>query len=90
MSDALRSKVISFRVSDDEYRIVAAATEKHGFPSVSLFARSAALTENAPDAIKGPINVELGKLWTRINQLTSALEQIACKICVTVDLPNLS
>jgi uncharacterized protein (DUF1778 family) len=90
MSESLKSRVISFRVSDDEYRLVADASKKHGFPSVSLFARSAALTENASDVVRDPIHVEFGMLWTRINQLTSALEQIASKICVTVDLPNLT
>ena len=39
----IKYRVLSFRLSDDEYKQVEAAGRKYGFVSASLFARAAAL-----------------------------------------------
>jgi hypothetical protein len=78
MSDErIKRRIISFRLSDEEYWAVEEVSRKHGFQSISLFARSATLTCHSTEPIYSPLDVELNKLWRRIETLTAALEQIA-------------
>jgi hypothetical protein len=77
MSEGRKCRIISFRLSDDEYGAVEEASRKHGFQSISLFARSATLTGHSAEPVHSPLDVELNKLWRRIETLTAALEQIA-------------
>lgn len=91
MSDGVtRTRVISFRVSDEEYRVVNEASKKVGFSSVSLFARSATLTGNRQDPIQSPLSVEVQNLWIRIDVIAAALEQIAAHIRVPIDISKIS
>jgi len=73
----IKRRIISFRLSDNEYIPVEEASRKHGFPSVSLFARSATLAWHSTERVSSPLGVELDKLWRRIEAIIAALEQIA-------------
>jgi hypothetical protein len=81
----IKSKVVSFRISDDEYESVETASQKHGFASVSLFARAATLKGHSFESVHTPMDVELNRLWRRIEALTSALEQIAARLGASLD-----
>jgi hypothetical protein len=81
----IKSKVVSFRISDDEYESVETASEKHGFASVSLFARAATLKCFSFEPVNTPLDVELNRLWRRIEILTSALEQITARLGASLD-----
>jgi hypothetical protein len=73
----IKCKIISFRVSDQDYYTVEEASRRQGFTSVSLFARSATLTCNSSEPVHSPLDVEINRLWRRIEVLTTTLEQIA-------------
>jgi hypothetical protein len=91
MRDSLtKTRVISFRVSDDEYRVVDEESKKVGFASVSLFARSATLMGNRQEPIRSALSVEIQSLWRRIDVLTAALEQIVAHLCLPIDPSNIS
>jgi hypothetical protein len=77
--EAIKCRIISFRVSDQDYEAVEEASRKQGFTSVSLFARSATLAFNSSEAVHSPLDVEINRLWRRIEVLTTALEQIATR-----------
>jgi hypothetical protein len=73
----IKSRIISFRVSGHDYEVVEEASRKHGFTSVSLFARSATLACKSTEFVHTPLDIEINRLWRRIEVLTTALEQIA-------------
>jgi hypothetical protein len=73
----IKSRIISFRVSDHDYEAVEQASRKQGFASVSLFARSATLAGVTSEVVQSPLDVEINRLWRRIEVLTTTLEQIA-------------
>lgn len=78
--EPIKSRIISFRLSDDEYLIVQEISRKQGFASVSLFARSATLAScNSSDLVHAPVDVEIAGLWRRIEALTATLEKIAAQ-----------
>ena len=73
----IKCKIISFRVSDQDFYTVEEASRKQGFSSVSLFARSATLTCNSSETVHSPLNIDINRLWRRIEVLTTTLEQLA-------------
>jgi hypothetical protein len=75
-----RCKIISFRVSDDEYGAVEAESRRHGFKSVALFARSIVLTEKIDDPTLTPIDCDINRLWRRVEALMAALEELMVQI----------
>ena len=75
----IKCKIISFRVSDQDYYTVEEASRKQGFTSVSLFARSATLTCNSSETVHSPLDVEINRVWRRIEVLTTTLERIAAQ-----------
>ncbi len=81
----VKSKVVSFRISDEEYGTVEAASQKHGFCSVSLFARAATLNGYSFEPVHTPLDLELNRLWRRIEVLTLALERIAAQLGASLD-----
>jgi hypothetical protein len=86
MSEALtKYKVLSFRLSDEEYKQVEAAGRKHGFVSASLFARAAALRGDSLEPVRTPLDLELNRLWRRVEALTSALEQTSSRLGLVID-----
>jgi hypothetical protein len=78
-------KILSFRLSDEEYNQVEAASRRHGFVSASLFARAAALRANSLEPVRTPLDVELNRLWRRVETLTSTLEQMSTRLGVVID-----
>jgi transposase len=72
-----KRKIISFRLSDEEYAAVEKKSRKNGFPSISVFARSSTLTERDTDPVSTPLDVELNKLWRRIEAIVTKLEELA-------------
>jgi hypothetical protein len=81
----IKCRIISFRVSDHDYEAVEEASKKQGFASVSLFARSATLMCNSSELVRSPLDVEINRLWRRIEVLTTALEQIAAHLSVVLE-----
>ena len=75
-----KSKIVSFRLSDKEYQTVDDVTRKHGFASVSLFARSATLKCDTNEPVKTPADMEINRLFRRIEVLASAIEQITIQL----------
>lgn len=73
----IKCKIVSFRISDQDSDTVKEASRRKGFTSVSLFARSATLACHASEIVHSPLDVEINRLWRRIEALTTALEQIA-------------
>jgi hypothetical protein len=91
MSDGVtKTRIISFRVSDEEYRVVNEESKKVGFASVSLFARSATLTGNRQEPTPPIVPVDVQDLWSRVDALTAALEHIATHLCVPIDLSKIT
>jgi hypothetical protein len=84
--EAIKCRIISFRVSDQDYEAVEEASRKQGFTSVSLFARSATLAFNSSELVHSPLDVEINRLWRRIEVLTTALEHIAAHQSAALDL----
>jgi hypothetical protein len=77
--------VISFRISDQEYDSGAMKSLKHGFPSVPLFARSLTLTYNGEEPVQAPLDIEINRLWRRVEALIYAMEQITRRLGIQVD-----
>jgi hypothetical protein len=71
-----KNKIISFRVSDHEYGTVEETSRKLGFLSVSLFARTATLKCNPSEGTRSPVDVEIDKLWRRLEELAKDLEKL--------------
>ena len=72
----IKRRIISFRVSDHEYEAVEEMSRKQGFVSVSLFARSAILTSDSSEAVHSPLDIDINRIWRRIEVLTTALETL--------------
>lgn len=73
-------RVLSFRLSDEEYRHVEAAGRRCGFVSASLFARAVALKRDSLEPVGTPLDLELNRLWRRVEALTSTLEQMSTRL----------
>jgi hypothetical protein len=75
-----KSKIVSFRLSDGEYSAVEERSRKLCFPSVSQFARSLTVASDSPDAACAPLDIDINRLWRRLEALTGALEKIAADV----------
>src|ERR1700693_3926206 len=80
----IKCRIISFRVSDQEYGTVEEASRKHGFSGVSVFARSATLACTSSEPVQSPLDVEINRLWRRIEALTTALEELTAHVGVAL------
>jgi hypothetical protein len=75
-----RSKIVSFRLSDEEYKSLKNVTESRGARSVSEFTRSVACNmeseepEKLGDSLR-VLNARMEALVHRIDALTGALEE---------------
>ena len=81
----IKYRVLSFRLSDDEYTQVEAAGRRCGFVSASLFARAAALNSDSLEPVSTPLDQELNRLWRRVEALTSTLEQMSTRLGSIID-----
>jgi hypothetical protein len=84
----IKSRIISFRVSDQEYGTVEQASRRSGFVSVSLFARTATLKCDSSSPVHSPADVEIDKLWRRIEVLTKELEALIANASVALRFFN--
>jgi hypothetical protein len=82
----IKYRVLSFRLSDDEYRQVEAAGRKCGFVSASLFARAAALKGDSSEPVNTPLDLEINRVWRRVEVLTSTLEQMSVRLGSLIEL----
>lgn len=80
-----KTKVICFRMSDEDYDNVEAVSRMLGFASVSLFARSATLRYNSPEPVNTTLDQELNRLFRRIEALTTMLERLSARIAPALD-----
>src|SRR5262245_41293118 len=71
-----KRNIVSFRLSDAEYGAVEAVSRVQGFTSVSMFARSATLTGKLHEPAHSPLDIDMNRLWRRLEVLTATLEQI--------------
>ncbi len=71
-----RSKIISFRVSDDEYGAVEVASRRQGFRSVPLFARWIVLNEKVDDPNQTVVDCDINRLWRRLEAVIAVLEDL--------------
>jgi hypothetical protein len=85
MSEAIKCKIISFRVSDHEYWAVEEASRKHGFTGVSVFARSATLACNSSEPVHSSLDMDINRLWRRIEAITRALEELTAHAGVALN-----
>lgn len=85
LPDNRKCKIVSFRLSDAEYEAVEAESRLHGFPSVSVFARSATLTCNSSEAIHNGLKININRLWHRLEILTDAFEKTANQLGIALD-----
>jgi hypothetical protein len=85
IDESIKCKVISFRISDQEYDSVAMKSLKHGFSSVPLFARSLTLTYNGEEPVQSPLDNEINRLWRRVEALIHAVEEITGRLGTQVD-----
>jgi hypothetical protein len=83
--EGIRRRIMSFRISDHEYVAVEEASRKHGFVSVSLFARAATLTCSSSEPVHSPPDVEINRLWRRIEILTTSLETLTAQFGIALD-----
>jgi hypothetical protein len=72
----IKCKVVSFRIADDEYLKAEMIAKTNGFASVSCFAREATLKCTPLESVNTPLDVEINRLWRRMEALTSSLEEI--------------
>jgi hypothetical protein len=72
----IKCKVVSFRIDDDEYSKAEKIAKINGFASVSCFAREATLKCTPAEVVNTPLDVEMNRLWRRIDALASSLENI--------------
>jgi hypothetical protein len=75
--DRIKTKIISFRVSDHEFRVAHEASRKHGFGSVSLFSRAATLKCDPSGPVQSSLDIEINRLFRRIEVLTTILEKLS-------------
>jgi hypothetical protein len=80
----LKCRIISFRVSDEEYATAEEASRKQGFSGVAVFARSATLACISSDPVYSPLDVEITRMWRRIEALTKALEELTAHVGVAL------
>lgn len=72
----IRTRIISFRMSEPEFEAVEEASRRQGFESISRFARAATLHSQATEPKQSAFDDEVSRLWRRIEALTTALEKL--------------
>ena len=76
----MKSRVISFRLSEQEFGEVAAKSVEQGFSSVSLFARWLTLDCRPIVPSQSVIDSEINRLWRRLEALICTVEEITAKL----------
>lgn len=82
-----RNRIVSFRLSDAEYRAIEASIRSSGIPNVSLYARSAALARSPEEHVCTPLDLDINRLWCRLDQLAKALEEMTARLGAALQAP---
>ena len=85
IDESIKCKVISFRISDQEYDSVSMKSLQHGFLSVPLFARSVTLAYDGEHPIQSHIDNEINRLWHRLETLIHAVERVTLQLGIPLD-----
>ncbi len=73
-----RSRLVNFRLTEEEYGGLAAVCARKGSPSISDFARAAILRTVEAEAVReGPANSLLAAFGQRINELERRFQDLA-------------
>jgi hypothetical protein len=74
-----RERIVSFRVSDDEYESLRSASEKEGAHSISEYARRAACAKQSNSAFPD-LQDSVKHLHTRVDELQDEMRRIVLRI----------
>ena len=72
-----RNRIISFRVSDEEFEILLQVSEAQGAHSISDYARLAACRAIAESGAGATLAVQVEALESRVQQLSSQVERLS-------------
>jgi hypothetical protein len=73
-----RSRLVNFRLTEEEYGRLAAVCARRGSPSISDFARAAILrTIEAQTEREGPVDTQLAALGERLSDLERCFQSLA-------------
>lgn len=76
----MKSKIVSFRLSEAEYSAVEQMSQKQRCGSVALFARSATLAGALAERESGARNVDAERLWRNLEAITGALDTLVATL----------
>jgi hypothetical protein len=80
----LKGKVISFRIGNEEYQKLETFARNSGFASVSYLARQATLTCTPFEPVNTPLDVEMNRLWRRMEAVTASIEGIISQLSLAL------
>jgi hypothetical protein len=80
----LKGKIVSFRIADEEYQKLQTVAKNGGFASVSYFAREATLKSTPFEPVHTPLDVEMNRLWRRMEAVTASIEGIIGKLSLVL------
>jgi hypothetical protein len=80
----MKSRIVSFRLSEAEYSAVEQISQRQGCASVALFARSATLVGSCGGADGSTRSIDTGKLWQSLQAITVALDTVAATLHVVL------
>jgi len=76
----MKSKIVSFRLSEAEYAAVEQMSQKQRCGSVALFARAATLVGACGGLEVTSGDMDAAKLWRSLEAITAALESLAATL----------
>lgn len=85
-----KCKIVSFRIADEEYLKVETLARNKGFASVSFFAREATLKAAPLELVHTPLDVEMNRLWRRLETITATIEQVLGQITLVQDVSRIA
>lgn len=80
-----RTRLVNFRVSDDEFNQLRRACSKQGARCLSDFARTVMLT--APTAVQHPLATSMAALEDRVAALDASMRQLTKVVHEALRLP---
>jgi len=67
-------------MADEDYLKLETLARNSGFASVSYFAREATLKSAPLEPVHTPLDVEMNRLWRRMEAVTATIEKIVAQI----------
>ena len=87
-ADALKCKIVSFRIADEEYLRIEELAKNSGFTSVSYFAREATLKGSPLQPANVPVNVHIERLGSQLEALTLSIDKGIAQLRAMLGMPN--